>query len=565
MNPHKLALALGISSLILFSSSLEAVDMMEKQDTPRISALVQAQDLLKTSMVMSPEAKKLIEQGQLVSDSELASPARKYAELNLKQAVEIALQNNLAFQSAFTNLEIADRSQNAARAQLLEPALGLEAGRNRADQPGRTNAREDTVSATYRQTFENSVEFQASAERNISRNGANSASSNVYRAQVSRTVTGKSDSFLDRELSIDLATNEQQVSYHNYMDAYQKLVFDVVSAFLKAIKDYQQIEVSESVLKYRKELLELTRVKYNLGVSTRLDVLRVEVQVAQQEEKIIAARNLYENSRDSLLNLMNYELSPDVSLTYAHADSERSYDTEWYLGQAREKRHDLIVARLGLEQQKLRENVVFAKKDPKVNANLNYQDGRFFSASIGFAAPPANDYSQWAATLSYDLPLGNIAKKEALNIARLRTNNEIRRVEEVQDDVELAVKNSIRDLIATHKRIKVLQKNVEQAEENLKLSQLSYEKGIKALIDVLDSQDDLLEVKTSYVNSILDLKVAEMALLRSCGLISAPDAVIQEAMRRAGISQVVSVPTGETIPKSDETGDNPWNRRQRRR
>ena len=63
----------------------------------------------------------------------------------------------------------------------------------------------------------------------------------------------------------------------------------------------------------------------------------------------------------------------------------------------------------------------------------------------------------------------------------------------------------------------------------MKLAKLSYEKGIKSSIEVLDAQDDLQEVNKNYINTILDLKIAEFRLLRAMGIIGIPDLVLEKA------------------------------------
>ena len=74
-----------------------------------------------------------------------------------------------------------------------------------------------------------------------------------------------------------------------------------------------------------------------------------------------------------------------------------------------------------------------------------------------------------------------------------------------------------------------INKNLVRAKENLKLAELSYEKGIKSSIEVLDAQDDLQEVNKNYINTILDLKIAEFRLLRAMGTIGIPDLILKKA------------------------------------
>ena len=131
--------------------------------------------------------------------------------------------------------------------------------------------------------------------------------------------------------------------------------------------------------------------------------------------------------------------------------------------------------------------------------------------------------------LSYTQPLGNRKNRENLFSQRVRINTSERNLEELKLRVGLEVRNAQRNIVATQERIRVLEKNLDRAKENLKLAQLSYEKGIKSSIEVLDAQDDLQEVNKNYINTILDLKIAEFRLLRAMGTIGIPDLILKKA------------------------------------
>ena len=135
--------------------------------------------------------------------------------------------------------------------------------------------------------------------------------------------------------------------------------------------------------------------------------------------------------------------------------------------------------------------------------------------------------------LSYSLPLGNRVNREDLMIQKVQLQNQKRTLEDKENQVSLEVRTAIRSLEATQKSREVLEKNLERARENLKLAQLSYEKGIKSSIEVLDAQDDLLNVNKRYVDVTLDLKIAEFRLGRVCGLIGIPEQ-IENAVKQWG-------------------------------
>lgn len=493
-------------------AGLAITPLLEAKEKPKVSV----EELQKENLKAGSQKNKTGEAVQITS-------------LTLEIAIREALQNNLSFQNAFTDVEIAERARKAADASLFEPSLGF-AGNRRGQRytGGRASIYNADATATYRQTLSNSIAIEAGYQTIFQ--GGNDAGGAFIGA--SKALNGKDNQFLQNELNLRLAEEDRQIAYHQFLNSYQDLVYRVVQSYLGTIKNFRQIEVANSVLDYRKELLELTKVKFNLGVSTRLDVLRVEVQVAQQEERIIATQNSYDNSLDDLLNLMNYRQNREMSLDYDSQETFRDYVEKDWQELAKQNRQDLKISNLNAKKESLRLSTSKQLEKNKIMFN-----GRM-SEVPGVQQFPGQvvTESSWNAGVSYTIPLGNEFRKQNTKIQALRVTNQERRSEELAYNVEVEVREAIRNLNSTQKRIKVLKKNVEQAEENLKLAQLSYEKGIKALIEVLDAQDDLLEVKTSFVNSLLDLRQAEYALLKSCGLISVPLEIQELAMREAGIA-----------------------------
>jgi|GEM_PF-1102190 len=454
-------------------------------------------------------------------------------DLTLDGAIEYALENNLGFQNDYAGLEQSSRSLKGTRAGIFEPSMQLSARRSVSKNPAQGiipqfSSESEGLNWTYSQVFRDSTDLDVRYNSNFSNNRFQKQNTSGVTVNFSRALIGKSNQFFSQEIRLKNAKLDEKVAYYNYLGSYQDLVLDVVESYLNTVKNYRQIDVSRSVLNSRKELLELTRVKYNLGVSTRLDVLRVEVQVAGEEEALISARNTYENSLDALLNLLNYDRH-DGKISVSHKGSldtpEINADAE--VKRAMENRHDLKVAELGLDQQK--NNLINTREQIKnkvlVNASMQKHatDTRWSQA---------HDFSDkdWTLGLSYTYPLGNRQARESHHIQKIQVANQERQIQELKNRIGLQVRNAVRNIISTRQRLTVLEKNLARAKENLKLARLSYEKGIKSSIEVLDAQDDLLNVNKSYINTILDLEIAHFRLERHTGSIDVPERIQNAAL-----------------------------------
>ena len=447
------------------------------------------------------------------------------------------MTNNLSFKNSFALLEIASRNVNSIKAGLYEPSLQFGYNRRANNNPAQGFIPQFT-SQNEGGFVDYSQQFNDGTNLSVTYNSDNSSSSlrdqlnnSGLQLQIRRALFGKNNTFYASNIRLRNSRLDRKVAYFEYLDAYQALVLQVTEAYLTAVKAQRQIGVSQSVLASRQELLDLTRIKFNLGVSTKLDVLRVEVQVASEEESLIKARNTLENRLDSLLNVLNYDYPPtQVKVSFDEAYELKSLDYDQNvnnnLQRALEQRHDLHIVQCKLEQQK--NSLSNAKEQVKNKVEFNGSIRRHATDEVFSRSQDFSDRN-WSMGLSYTQPLGNRKNRENLFSQRVRVNNSERKLEELKLSIGLQVRNAQRNIVATRERMKVLEKNLARAKENLKLAQLSYEKGIKSSIEVLDAQDDLQEVNKNYINTILDLKIAEFRLLRAMGAIGIPDLVLKKA------------------------------------
>lgn len=455
--------------------------------------------------------------------------------LGLKEAVEIAAEKNLGFLNTFGNLEISSRRSRSLRASVFEPSLQFGWSKSSSYSPAQGpipafSSQADGGNLSYNQQLKDGTAMALDySSRNTVSTVRSQQNNTGLELSFTRALFGKSNSFANSKISLSKAELEEKVAFLRTLQSFQNLMFEVIRSFLDTYKAHEQIEVSQSVLSYRKELLELTGIKFKLGVATRLDVLRVEVQVARDEEGEILARNSYENRLDALLNTLNYERHKgDIRLAYEPNIEARTIEEDELIAKALTERIDLQIQEL--EYQKLQLDLRNAQEQLENKVMIR---GSMRKHSTDETFQKANDFENknWNLGFSYELPLGNNERRENLLSQQVRLENQQRILQEAKNDATLQVRSSIRNIQSTRKRLDVMKKNLETAKENLKLAKLSYEKGIKSSIEVLDAQDDLLAVNKDYINTLIDWKIAQHELDLRTGTLPIPTKVLDSAQK----------------------------------
>ena len=90
--------------------------------------------------------------------------------------------------------------------------------------------------------------------------------------------------------------------------------------------------------------------------------------------------------------------------------------------------------------------------------------------------------------------------------------------EDILDKIELEVKEAFLRTKESEKNITTVEKAIEQAKENLRITNERYKEQVSTTTDVLVAQTLLTETMTNYYNALYDFKIAKSVLYRAIGL-----------------------------------------------
>ena len=91
------------------------------------------------------------------------------------------------------------------------------------------------------------------------------------------------------------------------------------------------------------------------------------------------------------------------------------------------------------------------------------------------------------------------------------------RKEDILDNIELEVKQAFLRTKETEKNITTVEKAIEQAKENLRITEERYKEQVSTTTDVLVAQTLLTETMRNYYNALYDFKIAKAVLYRAIG------------------------------------------------
>lgn len=472
----------------------------------------------------------------------VASAGEGY-HLTLDEAVELAVQNNLALMQARLSDRLSDVSVREAWAQYY-PEFGASMTHSNSRRSGRETGDGATTvsgSVSQRSPWGTSVEFSLSESR--SKVDSDTASGGVglsVRQPLWKGLgtdvglAGIRSARISRLISrgaLDLAT--------------QNLIFDVRTAYTVIIRNIQNREVTRQAVTSSRAFLELTRARYKAGQVTQLDVFNAEVQLNSRELDLVRNDTGVEAAFDRLKQLLDLDLqeplrvdapvldfgeTPQEGVTKTIASEERAgvvrleskregqeqgerkvlftatrYDESVILKEALDNRIDLLNARRDLALQKL--TAMLRKDGLGHQIDLSGSVGRNHAGRTLFEGDNGGEVLEWSAGISASVPWGKISDRAAYERALVGLQRIEIDLKRARTDVQADVRDIMRTLRQLEKAMMISGQLVEQAKRTVTAAKISFDRGLKDSFDVIRAEDGLLAAKRDFVNNSLDYNV----------------------------------------------------------
>jgi outer membrane protein TolC len=137
---------------------------------------------------------------------------------------------------------------------------------------------------------------------------------------------------------------------------------------------------------------------------------------------------------------------------------------------------------------------------------------------------------QYQALLNLDLPLERTAEAVAYRTSYLNLEQSVRSLQELEDDIKLAVLDRLRNLRESRESLRIQALSVELAQRRVRGATLNLQAGRVQIRDLLEAQEDLLAAQNSLTAATVNYRVAELQMQRDLGIIEVgPDGLWQES------------------------------------
>jgi outer membrane protein TolC len=350
--------------------------------------------------------------------------------------------------------------------------------------------------------------------------------------RVSQPLLRDFGSFVTRN-QIFIAQNNLAIAEEDFRRQIIASTSAVQQTYWALVFRRQDLLVRQQQLALTERLLAQVRRQVEVGTLAPIEVVQAETDIARVKEQIIAAENAERDTEDRLKRLMQFSLTgefADVELlpTDAPAYSAPVLNQEAEIAQALAHRHDLVQAKLALENQHI--TLVFNKNQalPTLDLQGSLRFNGIDDELTGFQQfDPGR--RRWDVGLVFRHPLANRAAKSRIEQSRLAIRQQLLRIQDLEERIMEEVRAAVRSVLASSQLVQATRATRRLAEKQLEAEEKKLRVGLSTVFFVLQFQQDLadersteIQALTAYLQALIRLEEAKNTLLQSYSIIVSP-------------------------------------------
>jgi len=429
--------------------------------------------------------------GLILSFPRLNFAQETAGKLTLSQTIAAAVKANLRLQQSQDEIEAAQATKKARTTDFL-PTLNARYGYIRRDEP--------TVQA---------LGLQGVGVTDVLTNPQDEYNFVTSFNQPIFTGFALLNQYKIASLGLDIAEYSEKITR-------QDVILDAKNAYFSVLKSQKLVDVARDTVRQITAQKDVAQNMYQVGMSPLNDLLQSQVQLANAKQRLITAQNTMRITKSQFNTLLRRPVNAPVVIADILDYTPFEYDIDYCLAQAEANRLEIQVA--DLEVQIAQKDYKLSQRDyfPAVNLTGTWThrgtdwdvdggegigDKKFWD----IRATATWNFWEWGRTT-----YGVREKLSRLSQAKSRKK-------ELLDNIDLGVNEAYLRTIESEQNIITIEKAIEQARENLRITEERFKEQVSTQTDVLVAQTLETDTMTNYYNALYDFKIAKAVLYRAIG------------------------------------------------
>ena len=296
----------------------------------------------------------------------------------------------------------------------------------------------------------------------------------------------------------------------------QSTIYSTDKAYWLVVSLRHKQKLAESYLDLLKKLNSDVHKMIDEGVATRSDGLSVDVKLNEAEMTLTKVTNGLVLSKMLLCQTIGLPVNEEITLAEENAENIAVVNVSPMpnVEMAVENRPELKMLENGVQLSRQLTNVLkagnlpmvaltggYVVSNPNVLNGFQRKFGGFWNVGVLVRVPIWN----WG-----DVMYKVRASKGTTAIVNLE-------LADVREKIELQVNQTAFKVEEANKKLAMAQKNIQHAEENLRMANLGFSEGVISPTTVMEAQTAWLQAQSQKIDAEIDVKLSQVDLQKALG------------------------------------------------
>jgi len=317
------------------------------------------------------------------------------------------------------------------------------------------------------------------------------------------------DGFRDKYTLLS-AEKQKEVEQFRLEGVQQDIQLNVALAYLAVFERQANRRVAEAAFQTLGKVYRDGESRYKVGLVDKNELLRFRVDYDNADISLKVANADLQKS----VNALSRQVGREIQLTELDfADFNNlppQIDREDYIRKMLEKRSEINALKAVIGATQASAEAAASGYYPRVDVVGSYSR---FDNDIATSGLVREDELRGQLVVSMNLFQG-FTTEATVARAKLETRSAQYQLEELQNDLTTDLQNLNIDFQVSLDNVAVAKRSIEQAEENLRITQLKYDEGLQRDSDLLDAITSLSRAKFNYVSVLRTAFLNNFQLIR---------------------------------------------------
>ena len=293
--------------------------------------------------------------------------------------------------------------------------------------------------------------------------------------------------------------------------AFRETIAGVVDSTIRAwrglVRAERQLEIGEASLERARQQLATNRTLIEAGQMAEREILQSEADVAERELGLIETRNGVTTANFGLIDILDIDSATAIEPVQRPAAARPVFSVQEAIEVALSRSPDRARALMDKEIAEI--DLEVAEDDQRWDLSLDAEASRGTGGG-----GQGTDYS---AGLRLTVPLWDRGPELGLMGARADVTQAERRLVELRQSMDIAVRQAVHDVEVGLRRIELARQALALTEEKLAIERSKLQQGLSSTFQLSRFEEDLVSAQNAEVDALVDYENALTSLDRTLG------------------------------------------------